>query len=79
MASQSLIDELTASCADADLGRRATILSRLTNLFISGQAAYDEQQIALFDDVLIRPMGGQVRGMIEIKGQGSHFSQNAKG
>jgi len=32
MASQSLIDELTASCADVDLGRRATILSRLTNL-----------------------------------------------
>jgi hypothetical protein len=45
----------------------------------SGRAAYDEQQIALFDDVLIRPMGGQVRGMIEIKGQGSNFSQNAKG
>src|SRR5450759_4267950 len=54
MASQSLIDELTASCADVDLGRRATILSRLTNLFISGRAAYDEQQTALFDDVLIR-------------------------
>src|SRR5450631_3918191 len=54
MASQSLIDELTASCADVDLGRRATILARLTNLFISGRAAYDEQQIALFDDVLIR-------------------------
>ena len=30
-------------------------------------------------DVLIRPMGGQVRGMIEIKGQGSNFPQNAKG
>ena len=41
MASQSLIDELTASCADVDLGRRATILARLTNLFISGRAAYD--------------------------------------
>src|ERR1700726_1781307 len=54
MASQSLIDELTASCADADPGRRASILARLTNLFISGRAAYDEQQIALFDDVLIR-------------------------
>jgi uncharacterized protein (DUF2336 family) len=54
MASQSLIDELTASCADVDLGRRATILARLTNLFISGRAAYDEHQIALFDDVLIR-------------------------
>jgi uncharacterized protein (DUF2336 family) len=54
MASQSLIDELTTSCADVDLGRRATILARLTNLFISGRAAYDEQQIALFDDVLIR-------------------------
>jgi uncharacterized protein (DUF2336 family) len=54
MATQSLIDELTASCADVDLGRRATILARLTNLFISGRAAYDEQQIALFDDVLIR-------------------------
>jgi hypothetical protein len=27
----------------------------------------------------IRPMGGQVRGMIEIKGQGSNFPQNAKG
>jgi hypothetical protein len=35
---------------------------------MSGRAAYDEQQIALFDDVLIRPMGAQVRGMIEIKG-----------
>jgi uncharacterized protein (DUF2336 family) len=54
MATQSLIDELTAPCADVDIGRRATILARLTNLFISGRAAYDEQQIALFDDVLIR-------------------------
>jgi uncharacterized protein (DUF2336 family) len=53
-ASQSLIDELTGACADVDLGRRAAILMRLTNLFISGRAAYDEQQIALFDDVLIR-------------------------
>jgi hypothetical protein len=52
--SQSLIDELTGACADVDLGRRAAILMRLTNLFISGRAAYDEQQIALFDDVLIR-------------------------
>jgi hypothetical protein len=40
--------------ADVDLGQRAAILMRLTNLFISGRAAYDEQQIALFDDVLIR-------------------------
>lgn len=54
MASPSLIDELTASYADVDLSKRATILARLTNLFISGRAAYDEQQIALFDDVLIR-------------------------
>jgi uncharacterized protein (DUF2336 family) len=54
MGSQSLIDELTGACADVDLGRRAAILMRLTNLFISGRAAYDEQQIALFDDVLIR-------------------------
>jgi hypothetical protein len=59
MGSQSLIDELTGACADVDLGRRAAILMRLTNLFISGRAAYDEQQIALFDDVLIR-LGEQV-------------------
>jgi uncharacterized protein (DUF2336 family) len=51
---QSLIEDLTTSCADADLGRRATILARLTDMFISGRATYDEQQIALFDDVLIR-------------------------
>jgi hypothetical protein len=49
-----LIEELTASCADVGLGRRATILARLTNLFISGRTAYDAQQIALFGDVLIR-------------------------
>jgi uncharacterized protein (DUF2336 family) len=54
MESQSLIDELIGTSADVDLGKRAGILARLTNLFISGRAAYDEQQIALFDDVLIR-------------------------
>lgn len=54
MTSQSLIDELTASCAEANIGRRAAILARLTNLFISGRSAYDEQQIALFDDVPVR-------------------------
>jgi uncharacterized protein (DUF2336 family) len=30
------------------------ILARLTNLFISSRSACDEQQIALFDDVLVR-------------------------
>ncbi len=54
MAQPGLIDELISSSADVDLGRRATILARVTDLFISGRAAYDEQQVALFDDLLIR-------------------------
>jgi uncharacterized protein (DUF2336 family) len=50
MTAQSLIKELTGF---PDFGRRAQVLARVTDLFMSGRTLYDEEQIELFDDVLI--------------------------
>jgi uncharacterized protein (DUF2336 family) len=52
MQSASLIDELEDAIADKRLGRRAEILRRVTDLFISGSGRFSEDQIDLFDEVM---------------------------
>ena len=51
---QSLIDDLESAIANGEIGRRAESLRRVTDLFVSGAAQYNDEQIALFDDVMGR-------------------------
>lgn len=53
-ASQSLIDELESSTAVSSIARRAATLRRVADLFLSGASLYNEDEIKLFDDVLLR-------------------------
>jgi uncharacterized protein (DUF2336 family) len=49
---KSMIDELEEAVASKEIGRRADSLRRITDLFVSGSAAFSDDQIALFDDVM---------------------------
>jgi len=51
-ANQSLVDELEAAIASSDIGRRAVILRRVADLFVSASASLSGEQTALFDDVM---------------------------
>jgi len=52
--SQSLIDELEEAIAKQDLQRRATVMRRLTDFFIAGNAELSPENVAMFDDVMSR-------------------------
>jgi uncharacterized protein (DUF2336 family) len=49
-----VLDELDAALASGNIGRRAQILTRLTDLFVGGAASFSDDQIAVFDDVMAR-------------------------
>src|SRR5579872_6296627 len=49
-----LIDQLEEVLSNKDLGRRAEVLRRVTDLFVLHSATYSEEQIALFDTVMRR-------------------------
>jgi uncharacterized protein (DUF2336 family) len=53
-AHQTLIDELEAVVASRSIGSRADILRRITDLFVAGSGHFDDEQRALFDDVMGR-------------------------
>ena len=50
----SLIDELEDALATGTEQRRLVVLRRISDLFIAGSGRYSPEQIALFDDVLLR-------------------------
>jgi len=52
IAHQSLVDELEAAIASSDIGRRAVILRRVADLFVSTSENLSGEQTALFDDVM---------------------------
>jgi uncharacterized protein (DUF2336 family) len=54
MISAALIDELNDAVAHGTVGQRAKILHRITELFVVASAGYSDEQIDLFDDVLMR-------------------------
>lgn len=54
MISAALIDELNDAVAHGTVGQRAKILHRITELFVVASAGYSDEQIELFDDVLMR-------------------------
>ena len=53
-ATQSLILELDAALSKATNFRQLEILRRVTDLFIIGAENYNEEQVAIFDDVIAR-------------------------
>lgn len=50
----SLIHELEDAIASGTAGKRVKALKLVTDLFITGSGSYSHDQIALFDDVLVR-------------------------
>src|SRR5436190_11561180 len=53
-ARQALIQDLEQAIAGRSLQSRATSLQDVTNLFIGQAASFNDEQIALFDDVISR-------------------------
>jgi uncharacterized protein (DUF2336 family) len=51
---QSLIEELEGAIGKQDLRHRATVMRRVTDLFIMNGAGFSEEHIAIFDDVMSR-------------------------
>ena len=52
----ALIDELEAALASGTNTRRIEMLTRVTDLFVVAAPRYSEEQIGLFDDVMVRLM-----------------------
>ena len=53
-AQQALIDDLEHVIADKNIGDRAAILRRVTDLFVVASGNLSDEQVALFDDVMGR-------------------------
>lgn len=51
-----LIDELEAALSSGTDARRAEMLMRVTDLFVGGATRYSDEQIGIFDDVMVRLM-----------------------
>ncbi len=51
---RSLVDELEAAIQQKNIGTRAEILRRITDLFVAGSDHFDGEQMSLFDDVMSR-------------------------
>ncbi|MGO9630667.1 MAG: DUF2336 domain-containing protein [Xanthobacteraceae bacterium] len=49
-----LIDELEAALSSGTDSRRIEMLSHMTDLFIGGAERYSEEQVGVFDDVMVR-------------------------
>ena len=54
MRTQPVFDELEAALTSGSDTRRVDMLERIADLFVSGAAHYSEDQVALFDDVMMR-------------------------
>ena len=51
---RELIKELDSAVSDGSAERRAEILARLTDVFVTGSESYADNQIEFFDDVFMR-------------------------
>jgi uncharacterized protein (DUF2336 family) len=54
MSTFPLLDELEAALASGTNTRRIEMLTRITDLFVGGAARFSEDQIGLFDDIMVR-------------------------
>jgi uncharacterized protein (DUF2336 family) len=67
MHTQPLLDELEAALASGWDTRRVEMLARIADLFVNGAPHYSDDQIALFDDVmmhLLNTTGAQARAKL---------------
>jgi uncharacterized protein (DUF2336 family) len=58
MRTQPLLDELEAALASGPDARRLEMLARIADLFVNGSSHYTQDQIAVFDDVMMRLLDG---------------------
>lgn len=66
-AGQSLIAELESAVSKGTSEQRVTTLRRVTDLFLNGSDRFDQQQIRLFDDVLLHLVQSiEVRALAEL-------------
>ena len=56
MYSVPLLDELESALSSGSNDRRIQMLSRVTDLFVGGASRFSEDQIDVFDDVMVRLM-----------------------
>ena len=50
----NIIDQLESVISSGDVAKRATILSRVADLFVVNAGAFSQEQVELFDDVMTR-------------------------
>ncbi|WP_170149469.1 DUF2336 domain-containing protein [Rhodoplanes roseus] len=55
--SRTIIEELEEALSNRAIGYRAEALRRITDLFLGSAADYGEDEISLFDDVMVRLIG----------------------
>jgi uncharacterized protein (DUF2336 family) len=53
-AQESLIEQLEQAIGNREMGRRVDVLRRITDLFVAGSNELDDEQVALFDEVMSR-------------------------
>lgn len=53
-AQKNLIDDLESVIADKNIGGRAMILRRVTDLFVMASGKLSDEQVSLFDEVMVR-------------------------
>jgi uncharacterized protein (DUF2336 family) len=53
-ARQNLIDELESTIVNTEVGQRADVLRRITDLFAAGSNGFSREQVELFDDIMCR-------------------------
>ncbi len=73
MDSAALIDELNEAVVHGTVGARAQIVHRITDLFVARSADYSDDQVALFDDVLVR-----IASAIEVSARATLANRLAK-
>jgi hypothetical protein len=49
-----LLDELEAALNSGTASRRTEMLTRITDLFVGGASRYSDEQIGVFDDIMVR-------------------------
>ena len=74
---RSLIDELEAAVANRDIGARADILRRLTDLFVIAADQFSNEQLDLFDDVMCRLLDRIERSALAAFGERLSMVANA--
>ncbi|MDC7785815.1 DUF2336 domain-containing protein [Rhodoplanes sp. TEM] len=66
---RTIIEELEEALSNRAIGYRAEALRRIADLFLGRAAEYDEEEVALFDDVMVRLIGEMETSMRAVLAQ----------